>query len=311
MTQDMTRPPTGTLVHHDQNQNMEALAVRPPSASRFAEEFDVYQAIQVAIDKRLKNHIMDIQGKPFRKKAYWRALAVAFNLHVQPVVDEFFQIGSIETMDEDWGYRITYKATTSTGRAAYGDGACMRSEKLVYDYEWKNNRRGKRLSVNEGKTADNATHHNVRGHAHTRAYNRAVSNLVGFGEVSAEEVPHDFDGVSPQNAPNPVARGSNQAPEASGAPWDGNLPVTFGKYKAGAKEGGPDGKRWSEVPGGYLEYLVSRSTNETIKDMVAKEIGRRAQAEAGPQPPNTKPSEDLPFGDAPPPEDDDRYGHGP
>ena len=36
-----------------------------------------------------------------------------------------------------------------------------------------------------------ATEHNVRSHAHTRAFNRAVSNLVGFGEVSAEEVERD------------------------------------------------------------------------------------------------------------------------
>jgi hypothetical protein len=36
-----------------------------------------------------------------------------------------------------------------------------------------------------------ATEHNVRSHAHTRAFNRAVSNLVGFGEVSAEEVEPD------------------------------------------------------------------------------------------------------------------------
>jgi hypothetical protein len=306
-------PGPGDIVHVDDVNTAAIVAVHPhpPSASRFAEEFDIYQAIQVAIDKRLKNHIMEIQGKPFRKKAYWRALAVAFNLHVEPVVDEFFQIGSVETMDADWGYRITYKASTTTGRAAYGDGACMRSEKLVYDYEWKNKGRGKRLGVNKEKTADNATHHNVRGHAHTRAHNRAVSNLVGFGEVSAEEVPHDFDGVAPQTPPNPVARGSNQAPAASGAPWDGNLPVTFGKYKAGAKEGGEEGKKWNEIPGGYLEYLLSHSTNETIKDMVAKEVGRRAKAESSvAQPPNTSPSEDLPFDGPPTPEDDDRYGHG-
>ena len=45
-----------------------------------------------------------------------------------------------------------------------------------------------------------ATEHNVRSHAHTRAYARAVSNLVGFGEVSAEEVDRS------DAPPAPVAR---------------------------------------------------------------------------------------------------------
>jgi hypothetical protein len=30
--------------------------------------------------------------------------------------------------------------------------------------------------------------HNIKAHASTRAMNRAIANLVGFGEVSAEEI---------------------------------------------------------------------------------------------------------------------------
>ena len=40
------------------------------------------------------------------------------------------------------------------------------------------------------KHGSSGTVHNVRSHAHTRAFNRAVSNLVGFGEVSADELMH-------------------------------------------------------------------------------------------------------------------------
>ena len=132
--------------------------------------------------------------------------------------------------------------------------------------------------------------------------------LAGYAGTPAEEM----DGVAlPQDPQNPGAKGSNQAPEASGALWDGNLPVNFGKYKAGAKEGGEDGKKWNEIPSAYLKWLLDNSDNETIQDMAAKEVGRRAKAESSvAQPPNTNPSEDLPFEGPPTPEDDDRYGHG-
>jgi hypothetical protein len=43
-----------------------------------------------------------------------------------------------------------------------------------------------------------ATEHNIRSHAHTRAFNRAVSNLVGFGEVSAEEIDRDDERPRPR-----------------------------------------------------------------------------------------------------------------
>ena len=68
--------------------------------------------------------------------------------------------------DGDWGTKVTYRAQSPSGAFADGDGACMVSEK-------------------HGKSG---TVHNVRSHAHTRAFNRAVSNLVGFGEVSADEL---------------------------------------------------------------------------------------------------------------------------
>ena len=258
----------GDITPLDQQQR---LVTPKPSAEEFARDFETYRQIQKTIDECMPDSIMEIQGKPFRKKSYWRAVATAFNLHVEPSVDEYFEVG------EDWGYKVTYRATASNGRSNYGDGTCMHSDKLVYDWEWKNNKRVKRLGVNAAKTEDNATHHNVRGHAHTRAYNRAVSNLVGFGEVSAEEMPMD----APRDQPNRGATGSNRPSQASSGPWDGQLPVTFGKYKAGAKEGGPNGKKWMELSTGYLDWILGpKCTIGTAKDMAGKELGRRAAVEA-------------------------------
>ena len=134
------------------------------AAASFVEAFDDYLKIQRAIDQRMPDAIMKIKNKSFRKKDYWRAVAAAFRLTVKPIVDEYFDAG------DDWGYKVTYVASGGKDERA-GDGTCMHSEKLVYKYEWKNQKRGKRLGIDAEKTEDNATHHNVRSHAHTRAFN--------------------------------------------------------------------------------------------------------------------------------------------
>lgn len=130
------------------------------SGEQMAEAFRAYRQLQDTLDRAMPDAIMKIQGRAFRKKAYWRAVRTAFNLDVRLVAERRDEHG------ENWGWLVTYRATAPNGRSADGDGACYASEKPG---------RGQ------------ATEHNVRSHAHSRAFNRAVSNLVGFGEVSAEE----------------------------------------------------------------------------------------------------------------------------
>ena len=147
----------------------------------------LYREQQAVIDRFMPDAIMVINpGKKseqkFRKKAYWRAVAIAFNLRVECVRSERISVG------DDWGFEVVYRAIRPNGTYAEGDGGCMASEKVVY--KWKNvdGRNVKTDEVDELKSKQNATIHNIRSHAHTRAFNRAVSNCVGFGEVSAEEV---------------------------------------------------------------------------------------------------------------------------
>jgi len=138
------------------------------------DNFRRYRALQTDIDKAMPDCIIKISGREFRKKNYWRAVGVAFSLKVECVSE-----GRI-TQGEDWGYKAMYRATAKNGMSADGDGICMASEKAERQ----------------------RSEHNVRSHCHTRAYNRAISNLVGFGEVSAEEVerdePHDIPTVAPK-----------------------------------------------------------------------------------------------------------------
>ena len=146
-----------------------------------------YRRVQAALDAAMPDCIQMIQRKPFRKKKYWRGVATAFNLTVELRNETLDQ-----TPEGAWGYIVVYRATAPNGRFADGDGACYASE----------------------KASGQDTVHNVRGHAHTRAYNRAVSNLVGFGEVSAEEVQYESAG----RGELPSAQGAQSALSgASGA----------------------------------------------------------------------------------------------
>lgn len=137
-----------------------------------------YKEIQQALDRSMPDQLQNIRGKVFRKKGYWRAVSVAFGLCVEQRKEE-----QIKSDSGDWGYIVTYRATAPNGKYADGDGACTASEKA------------------DGQD----TIHNVRSHAQTRAYNRAVSNLVGFGEVSADEVSEGRSRPMPQ-APRPTTK---------------------------------------------------------------------------------------------------------
>ena len=119
-----------------------------------------------------------IQGREFFKKSYWRKLATFFNLSVE-VIEE-----REEGTDENKIYHFVCKATAPNGRYAVGTGTCDQMEK---------DRRN--------------TIHNTRSTAETRAVNRAVSNLVGGGECSAEEMGEDNGTTAPAKVmPTGVAR---------------------------------------------------------------------------------------------------------
>lgn len=131
-----------------------------------------YQDLKAAIIE--SSDIQKIQGKDFLKKSYWRKIATAFNLSLEVVEEHKEQIG------HDFAWHFTCKATAGNGRSAVGVGSCSAFEKAVKNGDGYVDRYGKKAVPN--------SIHNIRATAETRAFNRAVSNLVGGGEVSAEEV---------------------------------------------------------------------------------------------------------------------------
>lgn len=125
-----------------------------------AEALSAYRKLQKMLDEQLDDCLVTIQGKKYRTKSYWRAVAAMYNLDVEIVREERVEA------DDDWTYIITTRATAPNGRHMDGDGCCSASEK-----------RG------------DPSIHNVRSHAVTRSKNRATADLCGFGEVTAEEMP--------------------------------------------------------------------------------------------------------------------------
>jgi len=192
------------------------------SGKQVAEALAAYHDLQQALDKAMPDQIMDLDGKKFRKKGYWRAVGVAFNISVE-TTDEHRQVsGAFKDGHENFGYVISKRATAPNGRSVSADGTCFAVEKArrfkCPHLEELGSKRTVHFPHNTCPDFDpefqwrvipgEATEHNIRGHASTRATNRAISDLVGFGEVSAEEVVRSEDHPVPtQSAPSASVNG--------------------------------------------------------------------------------------------------------
>ncbi|MFQ5515931.1 MAG: hypothetical protein ACE5FG_16105 [Myxococcota bacterium] len=211
-----------------------ASIVRVASIDGAVDALQEYRTLQKRLDEAMPECRVKIRSKWFRKKDYWRAIKTAFNLSVELVSEARFSTDD----GEDWGYSIVYRATAPNGAACCGDGACQASEK---------------------RTGQD-TVHNVRAHAHTRAVNRAISNLVGFGEVSAEEM--QFERGEPRDVTPP--RESKPRPRTI---TDKQRKMLFAKAAARAEDVGLGGKRPAEdILRAVLADMGWESTSEIPMD---------------------------------------------
>ncbi|GIW70273.1 MAG: hypothetical protein KatS3mg101_1020 [Patescibacteria group bacterium] len=88
-----------------------------------------------------------------------------------------------EKIGKTFVWHFTCRAIAPNGRSAIGVGSCDAFEKAF--------KKNGEYVDKFGRPANPNSIHNIRATAETRAFNRAVSNLVGGGEVSAEEVSAD------------------------------------------------------------------------------------------------------------------------
>lgn len=163
---------------------------------------DNYQdLVKALLDKSDYQMIRTKEGmKPKKKKSAWRKLATAFNIS-DDIVDE--------KVIRDECHRIisakfVVKATLPNGRYGMGVGDCSIYDKIKKDDE-------KEPTPFELRKRFNNAEHDVLSTAHTRAKSRAISDLVGGGEVSAEELSGVDSGVKPvkPSAPKPKQGHSN------------------------------------------------------------------------------------------------------
>jgi hypothetical protein len=100
-----------------------------------------------------------IQGKNCIKKSGWRKIQTAFSISDELISEER------KDYKDYFVYLTTVKTTAPNGRFVFGVGSCSSDERRFAHKE-----------------------HDVRSTAHTRAKNRAIADLVGGGDVSAEEM---------------------------------------------------------------------------------------------------------------------------
>jgi hypothetical protein len=157
-----------------------ALAPRPPAEREVLMPLDPEQVVEgMRQYQRLLRDLLEPSDwqtedkggrpleRPFLKKSGWRKIARAFNLSFERVRSE------VERDEHGNPVRaeVWIRAVAPNGQYGDGDGYCSADEGRFKS--WK----GRQKLEND-----------LRATATTRAKNRAIADLVGMGEVSAEEI---------------------------------------------------------------------------------------------------------------------------
>ena len=206
----------------------ELVAVEQSTAPSLANQFDIvdvegaaafmqnYQdLVKALLDK---SDYQQINGVPKKKKSAWRKLATAFNISDDIVEKEIIREEDHQIISA-W---FVVKATLPNGRYGIGVGDCSIFDKI--------NKKDTEMPSNfELRKRFNNAEHDVLTTAHTRAKSRAISDLVGGGEVSAEEL----DGLTGGKNGKPVkpmkpksAKPQSKVPNTSNMGYKPKAPKT-------------------------------------------------------------------------------------
>lgn len=154
-------PATQALLTTNNGQQLVARPIVSPEQARTV--IAEWAALKAAIATESDVYREERGGKvvEYYKKSYWRKAATFLGITVEatPGSERFEVIGGAKVAS------VNYSASVP-GRKVTGDGHCGSDE------------RGK----------ERWTIANLLATAHSRAYNRAVSNCIGGGEVSADEL---------------------------------------------------------------------------------------------------------------------------
>lgn len=155
---------------------------------RIKETYEWFEQIKTEL---LDNpDIQTIGGNAFITKSGWRKIATAFGVSVHVVEVERAEQNGVVRFD------ATVKAVAPNGTTSEGVGSCGSNESnfmdtmdnrpnIDEDHEDALFVDGKHRVLKDPRAVNE---HDIRSTAVTRAKNRAISDLVGGGEVSAEEM---------------------------------------------------------------------------------------------------------------------------
>lgn len=165
--------------------------VRP--VAELSEVRAVFEAFEACKTGLLKpTDMQKVYDGRFIKKSGWRKIAVFFGLSLEKRAEGWLDGAESPT------WTVTYRAIASGGQFQDATGYCSWAEsmgagrvnsalataekKTVAD-TWTQEKADQYVSGQKAKLE-----HDIRATAETRAKNRAISDLVGGGEVSAEEM---------------------------------------------------------------------------------------------------------------------------
>jgi hypothetical protein len=239
----------------------------PLDAQATKQAIATYQAgLNAVLDESDVQSFTDRRGgrHKFVKRSGWRKIALWCDLSLENRGVEVDR----DSAGKPLRARVVARASAPNGRYADGEGACDMGER------------------------PNMSEHDMLATAATRAFNRAISNLVGLGAVSAEEV----DGTVPDPDQAPP-----YGPEAS--------PELLAEAQAAIT------KMWPHVPGGdatdllaanfgYMPEIACRTVNGLAWLMDRGEPAA-TEPEATEVAPPPRPSGSVPPGPALDPDDVD------
>ena len=162
--------------------------VDPEDAAAF---MDNYQEVCDAMLK--ETDYQNIGGKKAKKKSAWRKLATAFRISDE-IVNEQLVFDDVDGQIISARYKV--RATLPNGRSTIGVGVCSIYDKIRYNATSKYPADTETPSHFELRGRFSNAEHDVPSTAHTRAKNRAIADLIGAGEVSAEELEEEAKPVS-------------------------------------------------------------------------------------------------------------------
>ena len=163
--------------------------VRPiASIEATLESFKAFQHAKKALLE--KNDFQRVFDGQYIKKSGWRKIAVFFGVTLA-------KVNEVELEGETRTWATTYRAIAPGGQYQDATGYCSWSEQMgegriqtakttadkkVKSGTWTQDKADQYVAAQRAKLE-----HDIRATAETRAKNRAISDLVGGGELSAEE----------------------------------------------------------------------------------------------------------------------------